>query len=524
MEFSWLSIVPPLVAIVLALVTQEVLLSLFVAILVGASIYSGSIVTGFTSTLNNYMVGALTDSWNISILVFCLSIGGLIGIIGKNGGTAGIGKLILNKATSTKSALLTTWGLGILIFFDDYANSLIVGNTMKGITDKMLVPREKLAYIIDSTAAPVSSIALVSTWVGMELGLIQSGLDSLGLDIGSYSMFLQSIPYRFYSLLSLGFVLIIILTGKDFGPMAKAEKRAKEQHILNEGEAKQLMEDEYMGKAKWYNAIIPLLVVIVATIVGLYINGGGTDGSIFDFINIRNAFGNADASVVLLWSSFLGIFTAVALTLVQRIMSLKDIVEAWVDGVKSMTVASMILVLAWSLGRVNSDLGTAKFIVSMLSTSLPAFLVPVTMFIVPAVIAFATGTSWGANSIVMPLAIPLAYQLGGVSLLAPSIGAVLTGAVLGDHISPVSDTTIMSSMASGCNHINHVKTQIPYALLVCGVSILFGFIPAGMGIFPYWVSYAVSFAVLIAVVLKFGKNYESKKDSSESSILAPAMR
>jgi len=504
MELTWMSLIPPIVAIVLALVTQEVLLSLFAAILVGATIMAGNPITGFTSTLNKYVVGALTDEWNISILIFCLSIGGLIGVINKNGGTQGIGRVIVSKAKNSKSTLLTTWALGILIFFDDYANSLIVGNTMRGITDKMKVPREKLAYIIDSTAAPVSSIALISTWIGMELGLIQSGLESVGIKAGAYSVFLETIPYRFYSLMALAFVVMVILTGRDFGPMAKAERRAKRTGEVNEG-ISELLEDDFNfeGPARWYNAIVPIAVVIVTTLVGLYINGGGLEGSVFNLVHIRDAFGNADASVVLLWASFGGFIVAGIMTLVQGLLSIKETMDAWVEGVKSMTVAALILVLAWALGSVNKDLHTADYMVSVLGTNLPAFLVPLTMFILPGVVAFATGTSWGANSIVMPLAIPLAYQLGGEALLVPTMGAVLTGAVLGDHISPVSDTTIMSSMASGCNHINHVKTQIPYALTVGAVAIVVGFIPAGFGI--HWIfSYGLGLAALYVILRVFG--------------------
>lgn len=495
MDFGWISILPPLLAIALALLTQEVLLSLFVAVFIGASIASGGPIQGFMDMLNKYLVGALTDSWNISILIFCLSIGGLIGIVDKNGGTSGIASLIVDKAKSTKSTLFSTWLLGILIFFDDYANSLIVGNTMRSITDRQGISREKLAYIVDSTAAPISSMALISTWVGMELGLIQSGLSDLGLDMGAYDVFLRSIPFRFYSLLALIFVLFIIFSGKDYGPMLKAERNA--QLSIKDGQGAGHFESSQ--SKKWYNAVLPIGLVVIITMVGLFYNGGGFEGA-----GLREAYSNADASVVLLWASFAGIILAGLMSRLQNVLSIKEVSEAFVEGVKSMAVPAMILSLAWSLGGVNSDLGTAQFMVDTIGKTVPAFLIPVIMFLIPAVVAFSTGTSWGTNSIVMPIAIPMAYMAGGEALLIPTIGAVLTGAVLGDHISPISDTTIMSSMASGCDHIKHVKTQIPYALTVGGVSILFGFIPAGFGLNPF-VSLGLSLVALAGIIKFFGK-------------------
>lgn len=521
MEFlqSMLPLLPPLIAIILALVTGEVLISLFVAILAGATILTGgNIITGFTSTLDTHIVNALADGWNLRILIFCLTIGGLIGVLSKNGGTKGIANVIVSKVRGSRSTLMATWGMGLLIFFDDYANSLIVGNTMRPITDKLNVPREKLAYIVDSTAAPVSSIALISTWVGFETGLIQKALAGIGSTLNAYEVFLQTIPFRFYSILALVFVVIIILTRRDFGPMAKAEKRAKETgKLLNDG-ATPMVSDELNAmdseteKCRWFNAVIPIAAVLLITLVGLFINGGGLEGKTF-----RDAFGDADASVVLLWASFGGLLVAMVLTLVQRLLSLKEIMDAWISGIKSMTVAALILVLAWTLGDINESLGTANLIVQLLQGTVPAFLLPVIMFIVPCIIAFATGSSWGANTIVMPLAIPAAVSIGGPEFLLPVVGAVLTGAVFGDHCSPVSDTTIMSSMASACDHIAHVKTQAPYALVVGGVSIAVGFIPAGLGMNPL-ISLALGVVILFAIVMIFGvKPGETRKSLFKSS-------
>ncbi len=503
---NWLALLPPLIAIVMALLTREVLLSLIVAVFVGATIITGNPITGFTQLLNNYLVGSLTDSWNVSILIFCLLIGGLIGIVDKNGGTKGLAGLLVKKAVTTKSALLTTWLLGVAIFFDDYANSLIVGNSMRGITDRLKISREKLAYIVDSTAAPISSMALISTWVGMELGLIQEGLESIGVDMGAYDVFLRSIPYRFYSILALVFVLIIIFTNRDFGPMRKAELAAKKSSLAKNEEALD------QASANWYNALIPILSVILLTVFGLYQNGGGFEG-----LSIQEAFSNADASVVLVWASFGGIVIAWLMSLITKTLKVTEIADAFVEGVKSMVVPSMILSLAWTLGSINGELGTAELMVTMIGNHLPAFLVPAILFIVPAIVAFSTGTSWGTNAIVMPIAIELSYLTGGVELIIPAIGAVLTGAVMGDHLSPVSDTTIMSSMASGCDHISHVKTQIPYAMTVALAALFLGFIPAGLGLNPF-----ISLGLAILALIFFVRFVGIENEPSKKAILEKA--
>lgn len=492
-----LVLLPPLIAIVLALVTREVLLSLIIAVYVGAVIITGSPVLGFTELLNNYLIGSIADSWNASVIVFGILIGGLIGIIDKSGGTKALAKALIKRAVTTKSALFTTWLLGIAIFFDDYANSLIVGNAMKGITDRLKISREKLAYMVDSTAAPVSSMALISTWVGMELGLIQEGISKLGIDQGAYSIFLQSIPYRFYSILALAFGLIIIFSGRDFGPMRKAELRAKAAADYVE----ETEEDSRGGK--WYHAVIPIVSVIVITILGLYQNGGGFEGK-----SLQQAFSDADASIVLIWAAFGGIIIAWLFAFLSRTLKVSEISDAFVEGAKSMLVPILILVLAWTLGSINTELGTAEFLIQIIGDHLPHFLIPAVLFIVPAIVAFSTGTSWGTNAIVMPIAINISYLAGGPEFVIPAVGAVLTGAVMGDHMSPISDTTIMSSMATGCDHIAHVRTQLPYAVTVGLAALILGFIPAGLGINPF-ISLFVAIVGLILFVRFVGQKTES---------------
>lgn len=482
-DYGVLSILPPLLAIILAWWSREVLISLFVGVLVGATILAEfNPLIGFMRTVDTYMVNSLTDSWNVAILLFLLTLAGMVGIISRSGATQAVANYLAKKAKTARKAQIATWFMGLLIFFDDYANTLIVGTTMRSITDKLKISREKLAYIVDCTAAPVTSMAFISTWVGYEMGLIQDAFTKLGIEQNIYTTFLQTIPYRFYSVFALFLVLIIASLGKDYGPMYDAEMRArKEGKLIRDGATPMASEELTEMKApdknplNWYDAFIPIISVIVITLVGLWYNGGGPGGA-----TIYKAFGDADSSVVLLWASFGGTIIAALLSLLKKALSIEEIMEAWIDGAKSLAIASAILILAWSLGGVIDKLGTANYIVNLTNGVVPPFLVPAMMFVLPCIVAFATGTSWGANAIIMPIAIPMAIKLG--ALLTPTIGAVLTGCVFGDHCSPISDTTIMSSTSSAADHIDHVKTQIPYAITAGVVAIVFGFIPAGLGV------------------------------------------
>ena len=511
-NYGIISLIPPLLAIILAWWSKEVIISLFIGVFSGALILSNyNPIAGFVSTLDNYMLGSLADSWNAGIIIFLLSMGGMIGIINRAGGVLAIGEYVAKKAKSIKNTLLVTWSMGVLIFFDDYANTLIVGNTMRPITDNMNVSREKLAFIVDLTAAAVSSIVPISTWIAFEVGVINDGFQSLGIEASAYTTFVQTIPYRFYSIFALIFALIIIYTMKDFGPMYTAEHRARTTgQSLRPGStpmvSKELEEIEKPEGASFtiFDAFIPIIVVIFVTIFGLWYNGGGMAAD----VSIQTAFGDADASVVLLWASFAGGFTAGLFALLKGILNISDVVDSWIDGAKSMFIATMILILAWSIGGITDDLGTADFLVGLLEGNLPGFLIPVLLFAISAFIAFTIGSSWGTVAIVMPLAIPLAYNIG--SPMLPAIGAVLTAAVMGDHCSPISDTTIMSSTASAVDHIDHVSTQLPYALTVAAVAAVFGFLPAGFGISPL-ITLPIGIIALYIIVKVFGKSVKEEK-------------
>lgn len=518
--FGWLALIPPLLAIVLAIWKRQVIVSLFLGIWAGATIINHyNPITGLLDSFSKFVVEkSLADPWNIGIIIFCLAIGGMIGVIGKMGGTKAIAESIIKKATSIKSTQLATALMGVAIFFDDYANSMIVGNTMRPITDKQKISREKLAYLVDSTAAPVSSMAPVSTWIAMELGLIASGLGSLNMDANALIVFFQSIPFRFYSLFGLALVFILILTQRDYGQMLQAEIRARKTGEVFAAESNPMIKDDpdiFPGKdikgSIWY-AIIPIAVFIVVTVIGLWYNGYEAGKS------IRDAFGDADASVVLTWAAFVSSFIAIIVALVKRELSLKQAMDAWVGGTKSMMIAVIILTLAFALKSVITEMQLAEWLVMTTKGVLSGNILPMLTFLIAMVVAFATGTSWGTNSILMPLVIPIAAAVSNATttvtpLMIASIGAVLTGAVFGDHCSPISDTTILSSMASGSDHIDHVRTQIPYALTAAIFASIFGFIPAGYGFSP-WLGLVLGILGMLIFVRIFGKRVSSYIPSS----------
>src|SRR6056297_619876 len=349
--YGWLALVPPVLAIVLAIWTRQVIVSLFLGIFAGATIIAGwNPLEGLLNSFSTYLVSnSLADSWNIGIIVFCLVIGGMVGVIGKLGGTKAIATAVVRRAKSSRTTLLSTAVLGIIMFFDDYANTLIVGNTMRPITDEENISREKLAYIVDSTAAPVSSMAPVSTWIAMELGLIAAGLQSINVEGNSLMVFFQTVPYRFYSIFAIALVIILIVTKKDYSLMYRAELRARSTgHVVEPGtnpmivEDPDIMPDEGVAGSVW-DAVIPIGLFILVTVFGLYYNGYEEGKTIIE------AYGDADASVVLTWASFLGSIIAIIMGLLKKVFSLKSAMDAWVGGIKSMLVAVIILSLAFTL-------------------------------------------------------------------------------------------------------------------------------------------------------------------------------
>lgn len=538
-RFGILTILPPLVAIVLAFVTKNVTLSLFTGALsgtilinlTGANIFS-AIFKGFLAIMDN-ILSSLADPWNAGIILQCLAIGGLIALISKMGGAKAIAESLSKRAKTQKSAQLITWLLGILVFFDDYANSLIVGPIMRPVTDKLRISREKLAFIVDATAAPIAGIALISTWIGYEISLIKDGYASIGQDVNAYGIFVSSIPYRFYNILILIFIVFTAVFMKEFGPMLRAERRARKTGKVLSDNAKPMVSEEMSNlevkdgiKPSIWNAIIPIGVLLIASFIGFYYNGynsimGGEDAAAIKILTdsprtlaaIRETFGAADASIVLFQSSLFASIVTMAMGVGQRIFTLGEAVDTWIDGMKSLIITGVILLLAWSLSTVIKDLGTAKFLASILSNTIPKFLLPSIIFILGSIISFSTGTSYGTMGILMPLAIPLANAISPESgYIVTCVGAVLTGAIFGDHCSPISDTTILSSMGSACDHLDHTNTQLWYSISVGIITVLFGYIPVGLGI-PVYLTLPVAVAVTGALVYFAGKPVEEGEEA-----------
>jgi len=531
----WFSVIPPLIAILFALIFKEVFTALFIGILVGTATmfwYQDvalipAIFKGMFAIVDTYIIEAMTESGHMAIIVFSMLIGAMVNIITRNGGMKGIVNILSKYANSPRSGQFVTWLLGIAIFFDDYANTLVVGNTMRPVTDKLRISREKLAYIVDSTAAPITAIAFVTTWIGAELSYIQDGINTIGIDESPYGIFINSLGYAFYPIFALLFILILIRRQVDYGPMLHAEKTAREQGVNTNSDNENTFSNNLNEldvpdniKARWYNAAIPVFIVIFGTFAGLLYTGWDktvwSDAAISFGKKLSIVIGNSDSYKALLWSSISGVLVAILLTLVQKILSLKTTIDSLINGFRTMLTAIVILVLAWSIALVTKHLHTADFIShSLVSINLPPQLIPALTFILAGLVAFSTGSSWGTMAILYPLILPATWLIaqkfgfdhdGSLMIFHNVVSAVLAGSVMGDHCSPISDTTILSSLASSCNHIEHVRTQLPYALTVGFVSIVIGTIPAAFGV-SSWILFPAGLIVLFLIVKFVGKEY-----------------
>jgi len=521
--YGWLSLVPPLVAIGLAIATTRVFSSLLIGIASGALILSqGRFVDTITSTCETFLWTSLIDEEHLRVFAFTSLMGAMVGVMHASGGIHGLVDRLIIWAHNRRAAQLTCWGLGLVVFFDDYANTLLLGGTLRPLTDRLKISREKLAYLVDSTAAPVAGLAVVSTWVAGEVGYIESGLNALGqpFETSAFEVFVATIPYRFYPLLALLLVATIGMTGRDFGPMLRAERRATRGHVVEPDDALAggLPDPPVNAPRRWELAVIPVLVCVGGIACLLWWTGDQTlpPGQPRTLLSVLGA---SDSFLALVYGSLAGLLVAILLSRLGGVLSMREIQQASGHGALAMLPAMVVLWLAWSLADVTGPdhLATGPYLAALVEGYLPGEWLPTVVFLLAAATAFSTGTSWGTMGILLPLVIPVTagvLEAQGTPvdaeqpLLLASVAGVLAGAVFGDHCSPISDTTVLSSRASGCDHIAHVRTQLPYALLVGTITILFGTIPIGFGL-PVWPALVLgSVAVVIAVRL-IGKPLEA---------------
>lgn len=534
------AVLPPLIAILVALFFRRLLVALGAAVWLGGAIaVGGNPLTGLWHGLSTYVWGSVAQTFNIYIIAFTLTLVGLVQLVTRMGGIAGLLERFQGFTRTRRSARITTAALGGAIFFDDYANTIVVGSSMRPITDARGISREKLAYIVDSTSAPIAGLAIISTWVGYEVGLFGELSEQLGLGRSGYDIFFSIIALRFYCLLTLVFVVANAVLGRDYGPMLRAERRAAQGDVARAG-ASTLATANFAAAEpapgiphRWINAVLPVGFVVFAAVLGMFWSGwsagdatipalfggdvlGGWSAAAPDLLRWsawRDAFGNADSAKVLFWSSAGGALLAFALAFGQRLLSPREAVLAFGRTIPMMWLAVTILVLAWSIRAVCDDLGTSIYLVGVVRDLLAPTALPIVTFLLAAVVAFATGTSWGTMGILLPAMVPLAFYLTQGSpdaqlILFLCFGAVLDGAIFGDHCSPISDTTVMSSISSGCDHLDHVRTQAPYAVTTMIVAGLFGYVGVAFGLPPV-AALVLGSVTLIGTMLAVGRSSDT---------------
>lgn len=486
---AW-SLLPPLVAIALALITKEVYSSLFVGIVVGALLYSNFQFEGAVlHTFNGGLIAVLTDAYNMGIIIFLVLLGAMVALMNKAGGSAAFGRWAGEHIKSRVGAQLATILLGVLIFIDDYFNCLTVGSVMRPVTDKHNVSRAKLSYLIDATAAPVCIIAPISSWAAAVSGFVE-GEDGL-------SLFVSAIPYNFYAILTVVMMVTMLLMKTEFGPMATHEINAVNGDIYTTPDrpyGNVQTETQTESKGKVIDLVIPIICLVACCVIGMIYTGGFFSGESF-----VTAFSNCDASVGLALGSFFGMVITIVLYLCRRVLKFKECMDCLAEGFKAMVPAIMILAFAWTLKAMTDSLGAKEFVAELVATSAGSFMnfLPAVIFLIGCFLAFATGTSWGTFGILIPIVVAV-FQDTNYTLMIISISACMAGAVCGDHCSPISDTTIMASAGAQCNHVNHVSTQLPYAILVAAVSFA-SYIVAGF-VQNAWVTLPIAIVLMLGVV------------------------
>lgn len=564
--YGWLCLAPPVVAVVLAILTRRILLSVLLGLFVGALLTSGgSLLTAVVSTCEIHLWPTFIQESKLRLFSFTMSMGATIGLIHAAGGMMGLVRLMTPLANSKRSGQLTGWLLGLMVFFDDYANTLLLGGALRPVFDRLKISREKLAYLVDSTAAPVAGLALISTWIAVEIAYVEEGLENLTTPIdegvSAFGLFVACLPYRFYVIQALLFVPILAIMGREFGPMLKAERDSQNNSAQNDSnqfdsdQSNSDQSDEGEDKASyssqpnpthWSNAVIPLAVTLGTVTWLLWATGIANLGDRFDptastFIQFRDIFGAASSGLALQYGGLAGLTTILLLVRVKNLLPAAETTRALMRGVMAVLPAVAILSFAGAMSRMTGNKsveGAPTQIVEGVSTfeysdhrlytgeylsekllgppgsepsSLFKAMMPTGVFLLSAVVAFCTGTSFGTMGLIVPMVVPLAFAAVGENetaaaspLLLASLGSVLAGAIFGDHCSPISDTTILSSQASDCDHMAHVRTQLPYAMTIAVVVVALGTIPIGLGI-NVWLLLPIQTATLIGLLYMIGE-------------------
>ena len=488
---TFLSLLPPIIAIALALITKEVYSSLFLGILSGALIYSNLNIWGMLTNTCDVMIAKLSDSWNVGILIFLVLLGMMVSLINKAGGSAAYGRWASKHIKTRGGAIVSTAFLGVLIFIDDYFNCLTVGSVMRPVTDKHNVSRSKLAYLIDATAAPICIIAPISSWA--------AAVSSVAPEGQGLNLFLQSIPYNLYALLTLACVMLMAAMKLDYGKMRQHEINAMNGDLFScENPPYEVSEANANPNGKVIDLVLPVLGLIASCVMTMVYTGGFFDAESSSYMNFIDAFANSDASMGLVLGGCIALAFTMLLYFPRKVITFKEFADCFADGFKAMVPAILILTFAWTLSGVTSQLGATVFVAEFVRTSAShlANFLPAIVFLIGCGLAFATGTSWGTFGVLLPIVCAV-FPSG--ELMVISVAACLAGAVCGDHCSPISDTTIMASAGAQCDHINHVSTQLPYALTVAGVSFV-GYILAGY-VQNAWIVLPASLALLVVVLL-----------------------
>ncbi len=511
---SWYSILPALLAITLAFVTGNLFLSLITAVVAGALLVQVPADPGAVGSYGEAVVymallawESLADKNNLMILGFVTFILSMLSVVLASGGFHAFMGFMSRWIRGPKSAQLATYFLGLLLFIDDYANTMVVGTTMREITDRYKISREKLAFLVDATSAPIAGLAIVSTWIGYEVGLFQEIANKYGLPLDGYAIFFEALPFRFYCGMMLLFVFALLVWDLDFGPMRRADRRARETgHVIDPNSrplTAKTFEKAVMSpgvRPSLWLSLFPIGLLIGLIFAGLYIDGGGLAGPALGFLSParwNEVIRQSENSIfILLVSSFVVSIVVVSLAILVSKNQPRNVAMAYFKGFKSSALPVAILILAWSLKTICENLETGPFLTGLMQGQVSPVFLPAMVFVIAALTAFATGTSWGTMAILIPTVAPVALEMGGGSLpmLVMCLAAILDGAIFGDHASPISDTTIMSSIASECDLMDHVRTQLPYALLIGTFALLGGYIPAALGLAPglVWSIFAIS--------------------------------